>query len=219
MSDYLTEFESLENRIVGVPPSFLLECFISVLKPPIQREVLALRPVSLTDATELAKFQEERFNESRQACFCSPAQPPPPLSGPTLTPSSLGLTSSPLLFKRLTAPERQIRREKGLCYNCEENFGPPHRCKSRFLLLLAEDDDDFSGEASNFSFVTADDNPPVEEADSGRLSLNAFMGQYNPQTFQVTAQLAGRSIQILVDSGSSHNFLQARLAKQLGLST
>jgi len=47
VSEYLTEFESLANRIVGVPPSFILECFISGLKPPIQREVLALRPVSL----------------------------------------------------------------------------------------------------------------------------------------------------------------------------
>lgn len=84
VSEYLTEFESLANRIVGVPPPFILECFISGLKPPIQHEVLALRPVSLTDATELAKLQEERFAESRQARFKSPSPTPPPPSAPLL---------------------------------------------------------------------------------------------------------------------------------------
>jgi len=166
-----------------------------------------------------AKLQEERFAESRQARFKSPSQPPPPPSTPPPNSSSTEPSSSPLPFKRLTAAERQIRREKGLCYNCKEKFGFNHRCKSRFLLLLAEDDEDFLGDTSKSSFVTAEEHSPTSEADFGRLSLNVFTGQYNLQTFQVTAQLAGRSIQILVDSGSSHNFLQARLAKQLGLIT
>lgn len=36
---YLSEFESLSNRIVGLQPSFLLSCFISGLSPEIRREV------------------------------------------------------------------------------------------------------------------------------------------------------------------------------------
>ncbi|MCI32753.1 retrotransposon-derived protein PEG10-like, partial [Trifolium medium] len=39
VNDYLTEFESLANRIVGLPSSFLLSCFISGLAPDVRREV------------------------------------------------------------------------------------------------------------------------------------------------------------------------------------
>ncbi|KAH1260796.1 hypothetical protein GmHk_02G003827 [Glycine max] len=31
-----------------------------------------------------------------------------------------------------------FRREKGLCYNCDEKWNSQHRCKSRILLLIAD---------------------------------------------------------------------------------
>ena len=36
---YLTEFESLANRIVGILAQFVLSCFVSGLSPAIRREV------------------------------------------------------------------------------------------------------------------------------------------------------------------------------------
>ncbi|MCI43737.1 hypothetical protein A2U01_0064975, partial [Trifolium medium] len=45
VNDYLAEFETLANRIVGLPPSFLLSCFISGLAPEVRREVQALQPL------------------------------------------------------------------------------------------------------------------------------------------------------------------------------
>ena len=56
MNEYLTEFEQLANRVVGLPPPFLLSCFISGLNPDIRHEVLALQPISLLQATALAKL-------------------------------------------------------------------------------------------------------------------------------------------------------------------
>lgn len=41
VSSYLSDFEALANRIVGLSPLDLLSCFISGLKPEIRREVLA----------------------------------------------------------------------------------------------------------------------------------------------------------------------------------
>ncbi|MCI95554.1 hypothetical protein A2U01_0116852, partial [Trifolium medium] len=32
------------------------------------------------------------------------------------------------------------RREKNLCYNCDETFTPQHRCKGHFFMLVSEDD-------------------------------------------------------------------------------
>lgn len=56
VSSYLSEFESLANRIVGLPPSFLLCCFISGLSTDIRHKVQALQPVSLIQAAALAKL-------------------------------------------------------------------------------------------------------------------------------------------------------------------
>ena len=39
VADYLSEFETLANRIIGLPPTFLLACFISGLAPEIRREM------------------------------------------------------------------------------------------------------------------------------------------------------------------------------------
>ena len=42
MKDYLTQFEALANQIVGLPPPFLLSCFVSGLDLDIRHEVQAL---------------------------------------------------------------------------------------------------------------------------------------------------------------------------------
>ena len=43
-------------------------------------------------------------------------------------------------FKRLTAAEIKQKREKGLCYYCEEKYNPSHRCKTSYLLLVGEEE-------------------------------------------------------------------------------
>jgi hypothetical protein len=58
---YLSEFEALANRIVGLSPADLLSCFISGLKPEVRREVLAQQPRDLSQAAGLARLQEEIF--------------------------------------------------------------------------------------------------------------------------------------------------------------
>ena len=88
VSEYLTEFERLANRTLGLPPSCLLSCFISGLIPELRREVQALRPLSLPHATELARLQEDKLLDRRRGqrssstpfplnqCLLSPQAPP-----------------------------------------------------------------------------------------------------------------------------------------------
>lgn len=42
-------------------------------------------------------------------------------------------------FKRLTASEMATRRGKGLCYNCDDRYGPNHKFRAKFFLLVAPD--------------------------------------------------------------------------------
>ena len=65
-NEYLHQFEALANRIVGLPPSLLLSCFVSGLDPDIRREVQALQPLTLVQAAGLARLQEDKLVEQRR---------------------------------------------------------------------------------------------------------------------------------------------------------
>ena len=46
------------------------------------------------------------------------------------------------MFKKLTDADIQDKRVKGLCFRCDEKFGPGHRCPNKLLrvLIMAEDE-------------------------------------------------------------------------------
>lgn len=51
--------------------------------------------------------------------------------------SSLGMTKSFLpQFKKLSPAEMKERRDKGLCYNCDEKYSPGNHCKMQRVYLL-----------------------------------------------------------------------------------
>lgn len=202
---YLSEFENLANRIVGLSPPFLLSCFISGLKLEIKREVLAQQPHSLSQVAGLARLHEDKFLDLRNH---RPWSPPPWQHHPitrTFTPPSRPVKEHPqprsilpLLpapprpqFKHLSDTEMADRRDKGLCFNCDQKWSRNHQCQERFLLLVAEDDEDPSiAEVSHFlqSSEGHIPDPPqiIEASQSVQLSLNALPGVRAPETLRVT---------------------------------
>lgn len=59
--EYQQHFETLSNRVFGMPADMLLNCFISDLKPEIQRELSIIKPHSLSHAIGLSKLLEAKF--------------------------------------------------------------------------------------------------------------------------------------------------------------
>ena len=50
-------------------------------------------------------------------------------------------------IRRFINAEIQQRREKGLCYRCDEKYSPGHRCKRRELnILVLQEEEGFEGE-------------------------------------------------------------------------
>jgi len=105
----------------------------------------------------------------------------------------------------------QIRREKKLCYTCDEKFTSSHRCPNKQYLLLQMDEDE-----------TLEHQPTPEEMvdniiQDPHLSYNALKGSMGLGTMKFQGTINGMVIQILLDSGSSDNFLQHRIANYLKL--
>jgi hypothetical protein len=116
--------------------------------------------------------------------------------------------------------ELQARREQGLCYNCDDKYVKGHHCKRSFHLLIVQPEDPVDdGVALQ---LEASDSVDSEEdsdliPDPAQISLHALMGHSIPQTLRVMGQINNHQVGVLIDSGSTHNFVQDRVVKQLGL--
>ncbi|KAG8489288.1 hypothetical protein CXB51_017334 [Gossypium anomalum] len=92
------------------------------------------------------------------------------------------------------------RRAKGLCYNCDESYSIGHRCKRLFWIKVPDIEDE-----------------QYDEVDDLEIFLHAIGGTCNSSTMQLTAKVSGKTVLVLVDSGSTHNFLREGLVPRLGL--
>ncbi|OMO91168.1 reverse transcriptase [Corchorus capsularis] len=241
LTQYQQEFEILSNRVTGLSNDHLLNLFISGLKHDIQQEVVIHNPRTLTHAFGLAKLIEAKFAETRQRNYRGPLL----TSSSFVTPVSNSKAPSPSSYQiyRLTPTEMQARRSKGLCYNCDEQFKPGHRCKTTpFLLLQMDEPPDYTNtEEAMVSTMTAFSRsaadiateplplseiplpppPPLPtelQLPEFQVSLHALYGLSSHSCLKLTGTFRGHSFTILVDSGSTHNLIQPRVVKYLGLS-
>lgn len=99
------------------------------------------------------------------------------------------------------------RREKGLYYNCDDKWSNTHKCKGRLLLLVAENDDGTHEDA----VPPPIDLPPPEEASEVHISFNALSGSgtHTSDTLRLFGFVNRSRVTVLVDGGSTHNFVQS----------
>lgn len=108
---YQAEFERLCNRVHDLSPPALLSCFISGLRPDIQRQVTVLQPTTISQAMALAKLVESKVTASSQIIT---AHPPPP--DPRPPHSALLQTLKSLLVKSTRRLCSVIRWKEGEAY-------------------------------------------------------------------------------------------------------
>ncbi|XP_062088840.1 uncharacterized protein LOC133795407 [Humulus lupulus] len=232
VSQYRAEFESLMPRITCVADSMFLNFFIWGLKLDIQRELLLYKPLDLADTMAKAQLFEDRNDDlvSRQrevtrsgwsSKLASPTQVIHPTSFNPYKQSSVvhntpaqsataqsGIT--PLPVKKLTPSEMKDRRDKGLCYTCDEKFNYSHKCKNKMLIMCMQADDEVQAGSGS----EGQDFDSVED----EVSLNSFSNSMNPQFFRIMAKHMNESLEVLVDTGSNNHFTQESLAATLNFS-
>ncbi|XP_043724096.1 uncharacterized protein LOC122671070 [Telopea speciosissima] len=212
---YQEQFERLSYKVTGLSETFLISFFISGLKPELKRELLIAQPVSLLHAMALARLHEQKFHDYKSSWR---SLSPSITTGsseisPTVTkPLPSSTASKTLPVRKLSPAEIKARRDKGLCYYCDDKFMPGHKCKNKFMLLVGEDD-----ESCETNELFRQEDEIVANAALYEISLHAFAGQVSPKTIRLKGNFHEHQVQILIDSGSTHNFIQEKVALRLGL--
>ncbi|CAA0828921.1 Unknown protein, partial [Striga hermonthica] len=123
---------SLENRPVtgNWPDDALVGAFIGGLKFDRATEVRLERPDTMHMAMEVARRREDHLAVTRRGRadvrFTDTRRAGPSQSTAGARPTIIARSAGPVV-KRLSAEEFKRRREKGICFKCEEKFTPGHQ--------------------------------------------------------------------------------------------
>ncbi|KAA0032325.1 Ty3/gypsy retrotransposon protein [Cucumis melo var. makuwa] len=240
VGEYLQRFEELSASLPEMKEDVLVGTFTNGLDPVIRTKVFAMRVVGLEDMMDAARLAEEKLDIARasQGPYTKDGKPtqkhPPKISEIPSTkiltlaeriPTSSNQSSNPQNvaagnggrrennFRRWTDSELQARRDKGLCYRCDEPFSKGHRCKNKelHLCVVADDLKDIEMEDSTHEGEMVEVSPVVE------LSLNYVVGLTATGTFKVKGTVDDRERVIMVDCGATHNFISQKLVESLNL--
>lgn len=112
--------------------------------------------------------------------------------------------------------------DKGLSYNCDEKYLPGHRCRiQRWYLLdgtmMEEEDLSQEPETSGTTETNTGQQDILETGDSLEISLHAISGTTAPQAMRVRGTAGRHPVVVLIDSGSTHNFVDPKTAKKAGI--
>nr|GEY20226.1 hypothetical protein [Tanacetum cinerariifolium] len=137
--EIITVFKKMAAQLPGLQEEVQERIFIKGLKPDLRVVVRTQNPAGVRQAMELALLIDEAGKGGA-------AIQPNKVGGGVLQ-TSIGATrvgTGKAPFKRMTEAEMADKRAKGLCYQCDEKYGPGHRCLERALQVLwvGEDEDE-----------------------------------------------------------------------------
>ncbi|WVZ13742.1 hypothetical protein V8G54_011308 [Vigna mungo] len=215
---YHDQFDAITSRL-DLSDTHLLSCFLGGLKKDIQMTVKMFQPHDLRKAFQLAKLYESacasniptKFSLKSPSAYTNTKAilpTPKPLHKPTDSPKN-----QPYSNKKLTPVFMTERISKGLCYFCDESYSPAHALTHKKLEIhVLEVSDNEEEVKDQLDETDEDDNPSLDP----HISVHALTGIATFNTMRVTGYFKKKPLHILIDSGSTHNFLDESVAKNLG---
>ena len=149
----------------------------------------------------------------------------PSILGPPKALPLIDNKSNKLPIRRISPAQMEERKKKGLCYNCDEKWGLGHKCKNAMLFLLdcvESVSNNGSGiriaeleEGGENSITSCSLNAQEGSVEEVGIILYALSGTLTSGTMRVMGRIMHKSLVILIDSGSTHNFVDTSLFSQL----
>lgn len=140
VSEYQSRFEAIANETNDIKESLMVRLFCSGLKEDIKTSVLIHEPTTMDEALHMAHVHEKRIQLEKGPIKPAFAKTQPLLPTPNLATNLPSNSSNSLIpitlsrpnsgrppLKRLTHAEIQNRRERGLCYYCDEKYSSTHK--------------------------------------------------------------------------------------------
>ena len=118
-------------------------------------------------------------------------------------------------LKTLIAAERDEKLAKGLCFFCDQPYERGHKCNIKKTQLFLIEIPEIEEDEVDSDRVEEEGKELVEE-EIPHISINALSGLQGYQTMRVTEMHGKVPLHILLDSGSTHNFLDLSAANKLG---
>jgi hypothetical protein len=132
--EYQQEFECLANRVVDWPEKALVGTFLGGLQPDIANPIKMFKPRTLRETIQFAQMQEDQMKRAKPFLLEQTKEAP---RDDSVQPTSIQRSNVSLPpTKKLSWEAMQKRREKGLCFNCDERFTPGHRCEVKHLFII-----------------------------------------------------------------------------------
>lgn len=91
-----------------------------------------------------------------------------------------------------------------LCYRCHVKFAPGHKCKFANLSLMELTRGDHF---EDIDWVNATTSGDSKETDIAEISFHGILRQSVGSTMKLQSEINNRKVLILVDRGSTHNFV------------
>ncbi|GKB78344.1 retrotransposon gag domain, retroviral aspartyl protease [Tanacetum coccineum] len=216
VQEYRQEFAKRSSRVSNWPEHCLLGVFLNGLKEELKADVRIQKPRTVYKAVSIALEFESKISHTRSgrgSTWTTPSKSTQPESKvSTYTPTSSNINSKPPL--QISDADRQSRYLRGECYRCGEKYGPGHRCKTGTLKVLEVEEEPDEQPTDEIDYIAGDANDVAE------ISLHAILGKAHPRTMKVQGMLQSTTdVIILVDGGSTHNFISDVLVRDLKLNT
>lgn len=111
--------------------------------------------------------------------------------------------------------EWKLRRDKGLCFRCEERYTIGHQCKNRELRVLLVQE----GKEEEIANGVLEEELPLEVGEKVEFPLNSVVGLTTPRTMKLKGTIGSSDVVVLIDCGVTHNFISQEVVRRLGLPT
>eukprot|EP00253_Pinus_taeda_P025470 PITA_25470 len=197
----IEEFQKLNIRVKNIP-EHRIDVFIGTLKDNIQHDVRLWEPDSLEKAFRLARKMESKIIATRKH---------------TTHNYKDGSVVSPSLPQhvRLTPQQLEEKSEKELCYSCDSKYTKGHTCAEKKLFYIdCEEEEEKEQERSKEEDILEEQSLD-EEKINPTISCNELAVITTPQTIKIEGQIKKKKVIVLIDSGSTHNFIHCKVAKEL----